>query len=478
MSDGDLPIATYVAAEPDIAFISSTAAFDSASSDPTDDLLPPALDPKAPRMATDSIDVQALYIQGVALTQQSVAQLQLQVNTLNTTTQTHTGEIDTLGQQLSNLDGEITSLDTNLATMTANLGLTDGNVTALEGRMDTAELNVTDLEAELLLKQNLSEKNQANGYAGLDSAAKLPLTSLTTAAPGITGVWSGNTVAPSSSEMAVMVLDTADNRLKPLNPEVLPTYWNQQGVANGLGDLYANKTDNTVTAALDTRVTTNTTNITANTTAIATINSTSLPAKQDISQREQNNGYAGLGATGLITATRMPLCTTLSRGASALTTSCRLFINGADFAPGSNTGTINAWYVATDTAYLFNTLYGAGPKASTGKTFFKAPRDGMFAVKCNLAFSITTATNNKFFTLRITPVDSARTTAPLQYNYGLINGTTGSQYCGFAVDIPLRTGDSLSLEWNLGTPPIFQKDYTYLHITEAGNGTSSVDWFP
>jgi hypothetical protein len=371
--------------------------------------------------------------------------------------------------------------------------------------MDTAELNITDLDAELLLKanastvtaldsrvtanegsiatlgsskQSVSEKNQSNGYAGLDSAAKLPLTSLTTAAPGITGVWSGNTVAPSSSEMAVMVLDTADNRLKPLNPEVLPTYWNQQGVANGLGDLYANKTDNTVTAALDTRVTTNTTNITANTTAIATINSTSLPAKQDISQREQNNGYAGLGATGLITATRMPLCTTLSRGASALTTSCRLFINGADFAPGSNTGTINAWYVATDTAYLFNTLYGAGPKASTGKTFFKAPRDGMFAVKCNLAFSITTATNNKFFTLRITPVDSARTTAPLQYNYGLINGTTGSQYCGFAVDIPLRTGDSLSLEWNLGTPPIFQKDYTYLHITEAGNGTSSVDWFP
>jgi phage host-nuclease inhibitor protein Gam len=465
MADDELPIATYAAPEPQLDFASSTAAFESPTHH-TDELLPPAKNLKAPKMSLDSLDVQQLFVQGIGLTQQSVAQLQLQVNTLNTVTQDHTSEIDNLGEQLSNLDGEIVSLDTNLATLTANLGLTDGNVTALEGRVDTAETNIEDLDADMLLKQNINEKDAANGYAGLNPDAKVPLPSLIEAS-GLSGVWLGNTTTPSDRTMAVMVLDTADNRLKPLNSSVIATYWHMGAVADELTNLIATKTDNSVTSGIDTRVTTNTN-------AIATINTTSLPAKQDTSGKNANNGYVGVDGAGSIAIS----CSNVRRGAAYLSNVCRLHISGADYVPGTNSGTISAWKVITDTFYNYNNAYGAGFKGTTNRTFFKAARDAIISVKGNIAFSIATATNNKFFTLRVTPVNSSNTPTPLQYNYGLINGTTGSQSYSFAVDIPMRTGDSLSFEWNLGTAPTFQQDYTYLHITEASNGISAADWFP
>jgi hypothetical protein len=266
--------------------------------------------------------------------------------------------------------------------------------------------------------------------------------------------------------MAVMVLDTADNRLKPLNPSVLGTYWHMGAVADELTNLIATKTDNSVTAGIDTRVTTNTN-------AIATINTTSLPAKQDTSAKNANGGYVGIDGSGNVQI----IAGNVRRGAMFLTNVCRLHINGADWSPGTPTGTISVWYVKTDTFYNFNNAYGAGFKGTTNKTFFKAARDGIHSVKGNMAFSVPSATNSKFFTLRITPVTPANTPTPHQYNYGLIDGTTGSQSYSFAVDIPLRVGDSLSMEWSLGANPTFQKDYTYLHITEPGNGVSSNDWY-
>lgn len=470
MTDVEPPIATYVAPEPDLAFVASTAAFEPIP-DPTEELIPPALNLKAPRMSTDSIDVQALYIQGVALTQQSVAALQLQVNNLNTTTQTHTTDIDALELRVDGHDTEIGSIDDSLATLTANLGLTDGNVTALEGRMDTAELNITDLEADVALKQNISEKNQLNGYPGLTDG-KIADTQINRAGPD-EGFWKGDTInAASSRENNFVVYDSVDNKLKPLTSTVVPTYWFPGAVADAIGALQTNKVswspdyDNGLAR------------ITANESAITTINTTSLPAKQDISQKNQNNGYVGVDGAGQVGIS----ASNVRRGAMYLTNVCRLGIDGADWSPGFASGTISVWKVMTDTFYNYNNAYGAGFKGTTGKTFFKAARDALVSVKANLAFSVASATTNKFFTLRITPVDPARTPTPHQYNYGLINGTTGSQSYSFAVDIPLRVGDSLSLEWNFtlgGTAnPTFQKDYTYLHITEASNGIVANDWFP
>lgn len=520
MSDSELPIATYVAPQPELSFFGSTAAFETPP-EPTDELIPPAINLKSPKVMTDSIDVQQLFIQGVGLTQQSVAQLQLQVNTLNTVTQTHSTDIDTLEGRVDTLDGEIVSIDNSLATLTANLGLTDGKVTGLEGRVDTAELNIADLEADvttinstsLPAKQSISEKNQPNGYAGLTSAGRIDNAQIAKAGTS-QGWWFGDAITPASSRTCpVVVYDAADqNKLKTLTPEVIATYWHMGAVADGItanatdiGILQADKANASDLVTLEGRVDTAESNIatnsgaintintvslpakadasalstlsttvSGNTTAINTINTTSLPAKQDISAKNANNGYVGIDGSGSIGVG----ASNVRRGGLYLTNVCRLHISGADYAPGTNSGTISAWKVITDTFYNYNNNYGAGFKGTTNRTFFKAARDAIISVKGNMAFSIGTATNNKFFTLRITPVNSANTPTPLQYNYGLINGTTGSQSYAFAVDIPMRTGDSLSMEWNLGTPPTFQQDYTYLHITEASNGVVASDWFP
>lgn len=519
MSDGELPIATYVAPQPELDLFASTAVFE-APPDPTDTLIPPAKNLKSPKIMTDSIDVQQLFIQGVGLTQQSVAQLQLQVNTLNTISQTHTSEIDTLTQQLSNLDGEIVSLDTNLATLTANLGLTDGKVTTLEGKVDTLETNVADTEMDVQTintvslpeKQNISEKNQNNGYAGLSSTGQLNPAQVPRA--GTTqGFWYGDTVVPISDRtQAVVVRDSVDNKLKPLTPEVIGTYWHMGAVADGItanatdiGILYADKADASTVSTLSTQVSTNTSdintinttslpakanasdlsalttrvttaegNITTNTSAISTINTTSLPAKQDISGKNVANGYVGIDASLNIGIQ----ASNVRRGGCYLTNVCRLGIIGADYAPGTNSGTISAWRVLTDTFYNYNNAYGAGFKGTTNKSVFKAARDAIISVKGCFTYNISSANSGKFFTILLTPVNTANTPTPYQYNYAQANNITGNLSFCFAVDIPMRTGDSLQFQWTFGQNPTFLQDYTYVHITEASNGLIASDWFP
>lgn len=395
----------------------------------------------------------------------------------------HTNQIAALQASDSTQNTNITSLQGSVATLnddvaalnTELLGKADeADLVALEGRVDSAETNIADLDTGLLLKQNLTEKNQANGYAGLDSSAKIADTQINRAGPD-EGFWKGDTInVASSRENNFVVYDSVDNKLKPLTSTVVPAYWYPGAVADAIGALQSGKVswspdyDNGLAR------------ITANETAIATINTVDLPAKQSTSQKNAANGYAGLNASTQVAAAQLPLASNVTRGALSLANVCRLGIDGADWSPGTASGTISVWKVLTDTFYNFNNAYGAGFKGTTNKTFFKAARDSLVSVKGNLAFSVATATTNKFFTLRITPVDPARTPTPHQYNYGLINSTTGSQSYSFAVDIPLRVGDSLSMEWNFtlgGTAnPTFQKDYTYLHITDTG--VSSNDWFP
>jgi hypothetical protein len=416
------------------------------------------------------------------------------VGSNNATLSLHTSQIAALQASDSTQTTNITSLQGSVTTL-------DDDVIDIQGRLATAEsdidtINLTSLPA----KENKSEKNQPSGYAGLDANGKIADAQINRAGVAAEGFWVGDTSsAASSRENNFVVYDSVDNKLKPLNSAVMPTFWYPGAVSDAITALQSGKVswdpdfDNALArldandAAIATIQTTSlpakadastvsalSTTVSGNTTAISTINTTSLPAKQDISAKNQNNGYVGVDGAGQVAIS----ASNVRRGGMYLTNICRLHIDGADYAPGTNSGTISVWKVITDTFYNYNNNYGAGFKGTTNRTFFKAARDAIISVKGNLAFSIATATNNKFFTLRVTPVNSANTPTPLQYNYGLINGTTGSQSYSFAVDIPMRTGDSLSLEWNLGTAPTFQKDYTYLHISEASNGLSANDWFP
>lgn len=187
--------------------------------------------------------------------------------------------------------------DASINSLSEDLDAAEANITSLQGSVVSLDGAVTDINTELLGKQDLDEKDQPNGYAGLNVNGKVTTDKLILA-PTTGGVWTGSLDDPSDRTMAVMVYDTLDQRLKPLSPSVITTYWHMGAVADALTDIYVNKPNNSVTDALDTRLTTAEGDIT-------TINTTSLPAKQDTSEKDQANGYPGLNINGKIPMTSL-----------------------------------------------------------------------------------------------------------------------------------------------------------------------------
>jgi hypothetical protein len=126
----------------------------------------------------------------------------LQTN-ITTEASTRASADTSLQNQITSNDGDITGLDTRLTTAEGNITSNDGDISALDGRLTTAEGNITsndtdisnldsrlttaegnitsndsDISALQSGKQDVSEKNQANGYAPLDSGAKVPIANL------------------------------------------------------------------------------------------------------------------------------------------------------------------------------------------------------------------------------------------------------------------------------------------------------------
>jgi hypothetical protein len=89
------------------------------------------------------------------------------------------GNIDTEASTRSSADtalqGQIDSNDTDIATNAANIAT---NVTNIATNVTNIASNDTDISNLQSSKQNISEKNQANGYAPLDSGAKIPIANL------------------------------------------------------------------------------------------------------------------------------------------------------------------------------------------------------------------------------------------------------------------------------------------------------------
>ena len=130
-----------------------------------------------------------------------------------------------LQNQITANDGDISGLDTRLTTAEGNITSNDGDISALDGRLTTAEAgifvndqDITNLNTRLTTaegnitsndsdisalqsgKQDISEKNQANGYAPLDGGAKVPIANLPDSVVGqveYQGTWNASTDTPT-----------------------------------------------------------------------------------------------------------------------------------------------------------------------------------------------------------------------------------------------------------------------------------------
>ena len=90
----------------------------------------------------------------------------------------------------SNLQSQITSNDTDISGLDSRLTTAEGNITS----------NDSDISALQSGKQDISEKGQANGYASLDSGAKIPIAQLPDSVVGqveYQGTWNASTDTPS-----------------------------------------------------------------------------------------------------------------------------------------------------------------------------------------------------------------------------------------------------------------------------------------
>ena len=111
------------------------------------------------------------------------------------------GNIDTEASTRSSADtalqGQIDSNDTDIATNASNIAT---NVTDIATNVTNIASNDTDISNLQSSKQNISEKNQANGYAPLDSGAKIPIANLPDSVVGqveYQGTWNASTNTPT-----------------------------------------------------------------------------------------------------------------------------------------------------------------------------------------------------------------------------------------------------------------------------------------
>ncbi len=91
-------------------------------------------------------------------------------------------DISGLDSRLTTAEGNITSNDTDIATNVTNIATNVTNIatnaTDIATNVTNIASNDTDISNLQSGKQNISEKNQANGYAPLDSGAKIPIANL------------------------------------------------------------------------------------------------------------------------------------------------------------------------------------------------------------------------------------------------------------------------------------------------------------
>jgi hypothetical protein len=148
----------------------------------------------------------------------------LQTN-ITTEASTRASADTALQGQITSNDGDISGLDTRLTAAESNITSNDSDISALDGRLTTAEGNITsndtdisnldsrlttaegnitsndsDISALQSGKQDVSEKNQANGYAPLDAGAKVPIANLPDSVVGqveFQGTWNASTDTPT-----------------------------------------------------------------------------------------------------------------------------------------------------------------------------------------------------------------------------------------------------------------------------------------
>jgi len=129
--------------------------------------------------------------------------LQGQIDSNDTDIATNAANIATNTTNISSNDTDISGLDTRLTTAEGNITSNDTDITGLDNRLTTAEGNISSNDTDIATnasniatnvtniasndtdisnlqsgKQDISEKNQANGYAPLDSGAKIPIANL------------------------------------------------------------------------------------------------------------------------------------------------------------------------------------------------------------------------------------------------------------------------------------------------------------
>ena len=120
----------------------------------------------------------------------NIASNDTDISGLNTRLTTAEGNI-------SSNDTDIAALDTRLTTAESNITSNDSDISGLDTRLTTAEGNITTLTSS---KQSISEKGQPNGYAPLDSGAKVPEANLPDSILGqvqYDGTWDASTNTPT-----------------------------------------------------------------------------------------------------------------------------------------------------------------------------------------------------------------------------------------------------------------------------------------
>jgi len=236
-------------------------------------------------------------------------------------------DIAGLDSRLTTAEGNISSNDTDIATNASNIAT---NVTDIATNVTNIASNDTDISNLQSGKQDISEKNQANGYAPLDSGAKIPIANLPDSVVGqveYQGTWDASTddpTLPSASTVkghyyVVSVGGTYETITYAIgdwiisngvawekidNTDAVTTVFGRLGaiLANEgdysayyplIADLTAAETDIATNAS---NISTNTSNISTNTSNITT-NATNISSNDTDITALQNDKYDKTGGT-------------------------------------------------------------------------------------------------------------------------------------------------------------------------------------
>jgi len=110
---------------------------------------------------------------------------------------TNTSDIATNTSNISTNTSNIATNTSNIATNTSNISTNTSDIATNTSNIATNTSDIADLQND---KQDISEKNQANGYAPLDSGAKIPLANLPDSVLGqvtYEGTWNASTNTPT-----------------------------------------------------------------------------------------------------------------------------------------------------------------------------------------------------------------------------------------------------------------------------------------